>query len=150
MWTIHGTRKKCAIPLPLEGKSLNETILFLIPFLVQVESGGDWQAVGDGGLALGGLQIHAACWQDGTEYLGVDWGYRTGAHDPEQAQAVCAAYLTRYGAAYQRKTGEEPTTEVLSRIWNGGPRGYEKKATAPYWEKVRKAIEAAEKEAKDD
>ena len=120
---------------------MSETIALLIPFLIAVESGGDWSAIGDKGASRGALQIQRACWQDGIEELGVQWDYKTGAHDPAKAKAVCVAYLTRYGRNYKRKTGKEPTAEVLSRMWNGGPTGYKKKATEKYWQKVSKSME---------
>ena len=120
---------------------MTKLIILLIPALLAVESNGNWQAIGDAGLARGGLQIHAAAWQDGCEYLGVSWDYKTGAHDPAKAQAVCKAYLTRYGKAYERRTGRKVTAEVLARIWNGGPRGYEKRATVQYWVKIKAELE---------
>lgn len=125
---------------------MKETILFLIPFLIQVESGGDWSAVGDKGKSLGALQIQRACWIDGTESLGVDWDYEAGAHDPAKAKAVCLAYLTRYGKNYKRKEGKEPTLEVLSRIWNSGPTGWKKDCSIPHWLKVKSEIASAKKE----
>lgn len=121
---------------------MDKLIALLIPALIAVESGGDWSAVGDCGRSLGGLQIQRAAWQDGCEALGVSWDYPSGARDPERAKAVCRAYLTRYGKAYQKRTGNEPTLEVLSRCWNGGPRGYEKAATLAYWRKVKAKLEA--------
>jgi hypothetical protein len=30
--------------------------------------------------------------------------------------------------------------EIISRIWNGGPRGWNKSATKIYWDKVRKEL----------
>ena len=119
---------------------MDKLIALLIPALIAVESGGDWSAVGDKGKSLGGLQIQRACWQDGVEALGVEWPYKTGAHDPERATAVAAAYLTRYGRSYKKRTGKKATLEVLARIWVAGPRGYEKKASLPYWKKVQAAI----------
>ena len=118
-------------------KAVHKIILMLIPALIAVESGGNWNAIGDNGRARGALQIHRACWQDGCEELGVQWDYETGAHDPTKAKAVCKAYLTRYGRAYERRTGRKATPEVLARIWNGGPTGYKKKATERYWRKVK-------------
>lgn len=55
--------------------------------------------------------------------------------------AVAKAYLTRYGRSYERRTGKVATYEVLARIHNGGPRGYEKIATAKYWDKVKAVLD---------
>jgi len=115
----------------------------LIAALIQVESGGDPTAVGDGGKALGILQIHEDCWKDGCRFLGVSWDYKTGALDPGKSRAVCVAYLSGYGEAYRKATGKGPTGEIFARIWNGGPDGWRKKATLAYWAKVRAKLKAA-------
>jgi hypothetical protein len=115
---------------------MNNTILMLIPFLIQVESGGDPNALGDGGRALGILQIHAAAWKDGCAEMKVDWSYDT-ATNALRSRAVCHAYLMRYGRAYERETGRQATPEVLARIWNGGPRGWKRKGTEAYWQRVK-------------
>ena len=75
---------------------MNEILILLIPLLIQVESGGNNYPPGsnDNGNAKGCLQIHRACWQDGTEALGVDWPYED-AHNRSKAIKVCRAYLKR-------------------------------------------------------
>jgi hypothetical protein len=62
-------------------------------------------------------------------------------HDREKAEAVAVAYLTRWGKHYERRTGRKATLEVLARIWNGGPRGWQKMATGKYWAKVKAVLE---------
>ena len=79
--------------------------------------------VGDGGRALGPLQIHRGCWQDsrvGGRYEDVT--------DLAVATAVLRAYLTRYAPA--ALAAEDWTT--CSRVWNGGPTGASKAATVGY------------------
>lgn len=88
---------------------------------------------GDGGAALGPLQIHRACWQDAN----LPGRYEDCA-DLAYAKRVFAAYMARY--ATERRLGRPVTDEDRARIWNGGPNGYKKKATVAYWHKVRKEL----------
>ena len=88
---------------------------------------------GDGGAALGPLQIHRACWQDAN----LPGRYEDCA-DLAYAKRVFAAYMARY--ATERRLGRPVTDEDRARIWNGGPSGWKKKATVAYWNKVRKEL----------
>ena len=90
-----------------------------------VESGGRTTGpiIGDGGRALGPLQIHRGCWQDSR----VGGRYEDVA-DLAVATAVLRAYLTRY--APRALAAEDWTT--CARVWNGGPRGASKAATVNY------------------
>ena len=65
--------------------------------------------------------------------------------DRHASEQVMLAYLEYYGERYRRKTGKEPTAEVLARIHNGGPNGWRKEATAVYWAKVKAAMERSER-----
>jgi hypothetical protein len=118
---------------------MNSLIILLIPALIQVESGGRADAIGDGGKAAGVLQIHKAYWEDGCKAAGVNWPY-SWAKKPDKAKVVAGAYLKKYGKLYEQKTGKKATMEVLARIHNGGLNGYRYKSTIKYWEKVRKEL----------
>ena len=83
--------------------------------------------VGDGGRALGPLQIHRGCWQDS----GVAGRYEDVSSLPV-ARAVMHGYLSRYAPA-ALASGDWAT---CARIWNGGPKGASKTATLAYWAKV--------------
>jgi len=99
-----------------------------------VESGGrTGPIVGDGGAALGPLQIHRACWQDSN----LPGKYEDVA-DLAYAKRVFAAYMARY--ATERRLGRPVTDQDRARIWNGGPNGYKKTATLKYWAKVKKEM----------
>jgi len=91
-------------------------------------SGRTGPIVGDGGKALGPLQIHRAYHADSRvsgDYSRVaDLGY---------AKRVATAYLKRY-APQAWAAGD---VETLARIHNGGPRGHLKPATKGYAAKVR-------------
>jgi hypothetical protein len=105
--------------------------------IMQVESGGDPQAVGDGGKAIGPYQIHRDYWADGTRFLGVTWPYEQ-ARDPVKSLAVVRAYTRHYARVHRQPW----TPETIARIHNGGARGPEKKATEKYWLKCRKVLDA--------
>lgn len=103
----------------------------LISALIIVESSGNDLAVGDGGKAIGPLQIHKAVILDVNRITGSNYRHQD-MTNRAQARAVCEAYLKAYGKG--------ATTEQLARRWNGGPRGDTKTATEAYWAKVKKHL----------
>jgi len=103
----------------------------LLAALIAVESGGNDQAIGDNGRALGPLQIHRAVVQDVNRFTGSHYRWED-MTNRAQARAVCEAYLKHYGRG--------ATTEQLARRWNGGPTGDRKSATEAYWAKVKKQL----------
>ena len=107
--------------------------LKLILALIQVESGGDWTAVGAAG-ERGGLQITSICVADvnriyGTSYTPDD------AFDPEKAKHICELYLGYYCSP--ERLGRQPTLQDMARIWNKGPNGHRDPRSLPYWRKVK-------------
>lgn len=56
------------------------------------------------------------------------------------AEDLIIRYWKYYGAQYEAREGVAPDYQVLARIHNGGPRGYAKAATRPYWEKVKRYL----------
>ena len=103
----------------------------MIDAIHQVETGGKLGPTrGDGGNALGPLQIHRACWQDAK--IG---GRYSQCADLEYSKRVFRAYMKRY--ATEKRLGRVPTNEDMARIWNGGPNGWRKSATIKYWNKVK-------------
>jgi hypothetical protein len=84
--------------------------------------------VGDGGRALGPLQIHRAYHADSR----VAGDYSRVA-DLDYSKRVATAYLKRYAPAAW-KAGD---VEVLARVHNGGPRGHLKSATKGYGVRVK-------------
>lgn len=110
---------------------MNTNILHLIPLLIQVESGGRDNAIGDAGRAIGPLQIHRSVVQDYNR-----WNKTCLQHSEmtnrSLAIKVCMSYLQHYGP--------KASTEALARKWNGGPAGDRKTSTVGYWHKVRKLI----------
>ena len=112
-----------------------------IDALIQVESSGNDTAVGDGGKAVGCLQIWQVVIDD------VNRVYHTNYRAPDRMDRrksieICVKYLAFWGKRYEKKTGRKCTREILARIWNGGPNGYDKKNTVEYWNKVKMALES--------
>ena len=100
---------------------------------------------GDSGNSIGHFQIQRAYWAEAMESLGHPWPYRE-ARDPEKARRAVRAYLERWGTYYEETYGREATPEVLARIHNGGPRGWQKRRTLRYWRRVQAALERTESE----
>jgi hypothetical protein len=107
----------------------------ILDAIEKVETGGQRDpanAIGDGGKALGPMQIHKVYWLDAVE------------HDPslvangETYQSVrCRIYARRVVMAYWSRYAKSWDSETLARIHNGGPKGHAKRATLGYWAKVR-------------
>jgi len=104
-----------------------------------VESGGNDNAVGDGGNAIGPFQIWKNYWKDAIEHDPSIGGKYEDCFDRKYAEKIVNAYMDRY--ANVRRLGHEPTDEEIARIHNGGPNGHKKKATIRYWEKVQETID---------
>lgn len=109
----------------------------LLDALATVESNNNDDAVGDAGKALGRYQIWEIYWQDAVENCPdlKRAGYEC-VKDKVYAERILVAYMLRYA----KQAVEDNDYQKLSRIHNGGPRGYKKKATVAYWNKVYKII----------
>ena len=91
-------------------------------------SGRTGPILGDGGKALGPLQIHRGYHQDSR----VAGDYSRVA-DLDYSKRVATAYLKRY-APEAWAAGD---VETLARVHNGGPRGHLKPATKSYGVRVK-------------
>lgn len=110
-------------------------MITIILALIAIESSGNDSAIGDGGLAYGCLQMHKGYVQDAAEYANRDWSHED-AFNRETAIDIFLAYMARY--ATEERLGRPVTVEDIVRIHNGGPNGYKKDSTLPYWEKFKK------------
>jgi hypothetical protein len=90
-------------------------------------SGRHGPIVGDGGAALGPLQIHRSFHSDSR----VPGAYERVA-DLEYSKRVATAYFKRWAPEAYAKGH----VEILARVFNGGPRGASKPATLGYGRKV--------------
>ena len=93
---------------------------------------------GDGGNALGPMQIWRAFWQDAVEFSGQGGKYEDVA-DIKYAKKTVKNYWKRFCTA--RRVGREPTIWHAAVMVNGGPNAHKasgkKKANlVKYWDKV--------------
>jgi len=110
----------------------------LLTALIQVESSGCDDAVGDNGKAIGCLQVWKPYWQDATERSGIGGTYKD-CFRRAYAKRIVDAYMKRYA----REAWTNPkkfNAEKCARMHNGGPKGHTKKATEKYWKKVVKLL----------
>ncbi len=117
-------------------------IALLLCAMIQVESGGDRFAVGDGGLAVGAMQIQPIMVQDVNRILGHKEFTLDCRYDVDKSKRMALIYWNHYNK------GDFSDIEKLARQWNGGPRGHRKQATVEYWEKVKKTL--AKEEVRND
>jgi len=122
-------------PAPATENARMEIDRTFLDALAAVETNGNDAAINFAEDAHGRYQIRAAYLADGNAALGTRYTLEE-MHDPEKAERVVRAYLSRYGAAWERRTGLTATDEVLARLHNGGPRGPDKTATRGYAAKV--------------
>jgi len=101
----------------------------------QIESGGNDWAVGDNGASRGPVQCGRAAWKDACEYGKSDLDY----DEYVWNYAVCKQIMTWYWLRYNCDTDEKK-----ARCWNGGPAGYLKESTIPYWKEVRAILKQGE------
>ena len=102
----------------------------------KVETGGSKDpanAVGDGGKAIGPLQIHYSYWKDAVDFDPSIGGKYSDCKNEAYARKIVIAYWTRYAPNW--------SFETLSRVHNGGPKGWKKPSTLDYWRKVRENLD---------
>ena len=120
--------------LTTEGSSHNDDLRIFFNAIRQVETGGEpndgRDTIGAAG-EIGPYQITYAYWLDSN--VKGEWKL---CKQKAYAEKVMLAYWKRY----DHKALKNKDLEILARIHNGGPRGYEKESTIPYWEKVKKIL----------
>ncbi len=101
----------------------------LIEKIWQVESGGRINPPdGDGGEAIGPLQIHQGVLDDVNKRYGTKF-CREDLRNLKTAKLIARLYISMWM--------EEHKEEIAARIFNGGPRGWRKKSTDSYWENIQ-------------
>lgn len=121
------TRLALLLALALTAHAAPAPSFFRALHLVET-SGRTGPILGDGGKALGPLQIHRAYHADSR----VSGDYSRCA-DLDYSKRVVAAYLKRY-APQAWASGD---VQTLARVHNGGPKGANKPATKSYATKVK-------------
>ena len=123
----------------------------LLDAIEWVESKGDANAMGDNGAAIGAYQIHKIYVDDvnrirlinagGEKKLCLTYNYED-RWSKRLSRGMVATYLLYYEGQTPTDLGRYPFgnmswQERLARIHNGGPDGWKKESTKPYWEKVK-------------
>ncbi len=104
----------------------------LIDAIVQVESQGRADAIGDDGKAVGILQIHTVLVDDVNRILGkAEYSYKDRL-DKTKSYQMFIIYTNHYTPSWD--------PEKVSRRWVSGPKGDLKKCSIPYWNKVQKLL----------
>ena len=104
----------------------------LINAIIQVESGGDANAVGDNGKAVGILQIHKVMVDDCNRIAGFQKFTYEDRKDEQKSREMFTMYTDHYTPDWD--------PEKVSRRWNAGPKGDKKKCSEGYWGKVKKLL----------
>ena len=110
--------------------------LKLLNAIIQVESGGKANAVGDGGKAVGILQIWPIMVDDVNRIQRLNKRSKRYTYKDRKNAARSVEMYHIWLNHYHKNSNDEN----IARCWNGGPSGHKKAATLKYWQKVRKAM----------
>lgn len=104
----------------------------IITALIQVESEGNVNAIGDKGKAFGILQIRQGCLDDFNKWKNTELELQDmlGQSGAEVSKVIFVEYMKHY--ATELRLGRPVTPTDKARIWNGGPNGWRKQATLSY------------------
>lgn len=108
----------------------------LIALLILVESGGDPNAIGDHGLAVGVLQIHPCVVADVNRVCKTNYMLNDRLN-PILSRKMGSAYLWYWTNRYEKETGLPPTPKIMAAIWHLGPRGWKDPRADAYWQKIK-------------
>ena len=110
----------------------NLPIDILVDALIHVESRGDTFAMGDGGRAVGVLQIHPIMVREVNRILEKKGFERSYTYNDryDYDKSIEMFYIWK---DYYHKNS---SYEKIARCWNGGPRGHLMRCTKYYWHKV--------------
>ncbi len=130
-------------------KSAEGSFEDLLDAIEQVESGGDPNAVGDDGAAIGAYQIHKIYVDDVNRIIALymkDVNFRftyKDRWDKDKSGTMVGIFTNHYTKFYVVETWRlgMSNNEARARIHNGGPTGWKKDCTKAYWEKVKRAFE---------
>lgn len=121
---------------PIEAKPLpvappTTSLDKVIDAIIFVESSGRDDVIGDGGEAVGCLQIHRRMVRDVNRILGYKEFSYEDRKNRERSIEMMKIYIDHYNL-------ESP--EMIARCWNGGPNGHKKPATDAYWARVEATL----------
>ncbi len=112
----------------------------LLKIIAEIESENNPEVKdGDDGRAVGLYQLHQISVRDVNEHFGTNFIY-SGEGDmrkiPSIAKNIVILYLRLLNQRFSKKYNRNASVKELLRMYNGGPTGYAKESTLPYWEKA--------------
>ena len=90
--------------------------------------------IGDGGDSFGILQIQEGAIQDVNRVFGTSYVH-SDAFDEACSGEIFELYISIWIKKLEKREKRPVTEEDIVRIWNGGPRGYQKHSTLDYLDK---------------
>jgi hypothetical protein len=125
----------------------NYTFDDLLDAIEWIESKGDANAVGDNGNAIGAYQIHKIYVRDINRFLGWNRFEYEDRYSKKLSREMTRQYISWYASRAYDDTRDSKffKLEVMARIHNGGPKGYMKESTKPYWNKVKERMETTKR-----
>jgi hypothetical protein len=117
---------------------MNDLLALVITALIAVESGGDVNAVGDNGKAVGPLQIWECVIVDVNRIYKTNYKLED-RKNKEKSIEIARYYLSHYCS--EKRLGRKATAEDYARCWNAGPNFLNKKhKTDGYWNRVKAVL----------
>ena len=116
-------------------------IIKLVMLLVMIESGGDSKAVGDGGRAVGALQIHPIMVRECNRLTGSQRWTLDDRLDVTESIRMCTLFLSYQQARYRQRYGHEPDMVTLGCSWNTG--NIFRKNPERYAKKLKRSLAAS-------
>jgi hypothetical protein len=114
---------------PAVEKDISEyTFEDLLDAIAKIESNNNPDAIGDGGRAVGAFQIHEIYVNDVNRISDYPFYCYDDRYDYAKSREMVRIYLLHYG--------QNRSLFEMAQIHNGGPKGYAKKSTIAYAEKV--------------
>lgn len=132
-------RQDFVLPESRRDAPMPDDLIPLVLAIAEVESGGNANAIGDDGLAVGLMQIQPIMVEDVNRILemrGSDKRYTTlDRYSPELSIRMFWVYTIHYAEHH-----DDFSFEGIARRWNGGPDGHLEETTLEYWERVQRIL----------
>jgi len=125
---------------PSYAEASKYSIEGLLDAIAYVESGNDPNAWNEKEDAVGLYQIRKIFVDDVNRILGKPVFSYNDRWNPHKSREMAYIYI-----CYWAKKAKGNKIEAMARIFNGGPKGWKKKCTKPYWKKVKAELEKASK-----
>lgn len=136
---IVNTPDKSHSQVVVQTKKVEVKTSKLVRALIQVESSGNDSCVGDKHMiipSIGCLQIRPIMVREVNRILKIQQSNKRFKYKDRWSRNKSIEMFNIWKDHYH----SESSDEVIARCWNGGPRGWEKKSTIKYWNKVKKYL----------